>query len=109
KPGHCLNDLLYRASIDSIRMDVAAIVSNHPDQKPLAEFYGLPFHHFPITPETKAEQEAQVLATIEDTRAELIVLARYMQILSPRMCEALAGRCINIHHSFLPGFKGAKP
>ncbi len=71
--------------------------------------HGIPFHHFPITPETKPEQEAQICEVIDATRAELIVLARYMQILSPEMCAALAGRCINIHHSFLPGFKGAKP
>lgn len=109
KPGHCLNDLLYRASIGSIPMKIAAIVSNHPDQKPLADFYGLPFYHFPITPETKREQESRILEVVETTGAELVVLARYMQILSRPMCEALAGRCINIHHSFLPGFKGAKP
>ncbi len=109
KPGHCLNDLLYRSSTGSLEMDIVGIVSNHPDQKPLAEFHRLPYHHLPITPETKREQEGQILKVIEDSGAELVVLARYMQILTPEMCEALAGRCINIHHSFLPGFKGAKP
>ena len=109
KPGHCLNDLLYRTTTGALDMDVAGIVSNHPDQKPLAEFYGLDYHHIPITPETKREQEAQILDIVESSSAELVVLARYMQILTPEMCAALAGRCINIHHSFLPGFKGAKP
>ena len=109
KPGHCLNDLLYRMSTGALEMEVVGVVSNHPDQKPLADFYGLDYHHLPITPETKREQESQILGIIEQSGAELIVLARYMQILTPEMCEALAGRCINIHHSFLPGFKGAKP
>jgi len=109
KPGHCLNDLLYRVSIGALEIDVVAVVSNHPDQKSRAEFYGVPFHHLPITPETKPQQEAQVLQLAEDTGAELVVLARYMQILTPETCARLAGRAINIHHSFLPGFKGAKP
>ena len=109
KPGHCLNDLLYRTGTGALGMDIVGIVSNHPDQKPLADFYGLPFHHLPISPETKREQEKQILSVIDETGAELVVLARYMQILTPEMCVDLAGRCINIHHSFLPGFKGAKP
>lgn len=109
KPGHCLNDLLYRTSSGSLGMDVGGIVSNHPDQKPLADFYGIPYHHLPITPDIKQAQEAQIRNLIEETGAELVVLARYMQILTPEMCAYLAGRCINIHHSFLPGFKGAKP
>jgi formyltetrahydrofolate deformylase len=109
RPGHCLNDLLYRVSIGSLEIDVVAVVSNHPDQKSRAEFYGVPYHHLPITPETKPQQEAQVLQLVEDTGAELVVLARYMQILTPETCARLAGRAINIHHSFLPGFKGAKP
>ncbi|MEK9680053.1 MAG: formyltetrahydrofolate deformylase [Rhodospirillaceae bacterium] len=107
KPGHCLNDLLYRTGTGALGMEIVGIVSNHPDQKPLADFYGLPFHHLPITPETKREQEKQILSVIEKTEAKLVVLARYMQILTPEMCVDLAGRCINIHHSFLPGFKGA--
>ena len=109
KPGHCLNDLLYRTSTGALDMEIVGVVSNHEDQKPLAEFYNLPFHHLPITPDTKREQEAQILEVVEQSGAELIVLARYMQILTSEMCDALAGRCINIHHSFLPGFKGAKP
>ena len=109
KPGHCLNDLLYRTSSGSLGLDVVGIVSNHPDQQPLAEFYNLDYHHLPVTPETKADQETKIRALIDGTGADLIVLARYMQILTPEMCAFLSGRCINIHHSFLPGFKGAKP
>lgn len=109
KPGHCLNDLLYRTSTGALHMDIVGVVSNHEDQKPLAEFHALPFHHLPITPETKREQETRILEIADQSGAELIVLARYMQILTSEMCDALAGRCINIHHSFLPGFKGAKP
>ena len=109
KPGHCLNDLLYRTSTGSLGLDVAGIISNHQDQKTLADFYNLTYHHLPVTPETKTDQEAKIRALIETTEAELIVLARYMQILTPEMCSFLSGRCINIHHSFLPGFKGAKP
>ncbi|MEP4885655.1 MAG: formyltetrahydrofolate deformylase, partial [Alphaproteobacteria bacterium] len=109
KPGHCLNDLLYRTSSGSLGLEIAGIVSNHPDQQPLADFYHLDYHHLPVTPETKDEQESQIRALIEATGADLIVLARYMQILTPEMCAYLSGRCINIHHSFLPGFKGAKP
>lgn len=109
KPGHCLNDLLYRTSTGSLGLEVAGIVSNHPDQQPLAEFYNLDYHHLPVTPETKADQEARIRALVDETGADLVVLARYMQILTPEMCTFLSGRCINIHHSFLPGFKGAKP
>jgi formyltetrahydrofolate deformylase len=109
KPGHCLNDLLYRTGAGALPMDVVGVISNHPDQKPLADFYGLPYNHLPVTRETKRAQEAQILEIVEQSAAELIVLARYMQILTPEMCAALAGRCINIHHSFLPGFKGAQP
>lgn len=109
KPGHCLNDLLYRTGTGALGMEIVGIVSNHPDQKRLADFHDLPYHHLPITPETKREQEKQILSLIDETGAELAVLARYMQILTPEMCADLAGRCINIHHSFLPGFKGAKP
>ncbi|MDX1488927.1 MAG: formyltetrahydrofolate deformylase, partial [Acidiferrobacterales bacterium] len=109
KPGHCLNDLLYRVSIGALDIEVVAVVSNHPDQKPRADFYGVPYHHLPITPQTKPDQEAQVLKIVEETGADLVVLARYMQILTPETCARLAGRAINIHHSFLPGFKGARP
>ena len=109
KPGHCLNDLLYRTSTGSLGLEVAGSVSNHPDQQPLAEFYNLDYHHLPVTPETKADQEARIRALVDETGADLVVLARYMQILTPEMCTFLSGRCINIHHSFLPGFKGAKP
>jgi formyltetrahydrofolate deformylase len=109
KPGHCLNDLLYRANTGSLGLEVAGIISNHADQKPLADFYGHEYHHLPITPETKVEQEAKIRALVDETGADLVILARYMQILTPEMCAFLSGRCINIHHSFLPGFKGAKP
>ncbi len=109
KFDHCLDDLLYRQRTGEIKMQIPAIVSNHPDLKSLADWYEIPFHHLPVTPHQKERQERQVLDLIRDTGADLVVLARYMQILSPGMCEELAGRAINIHHSFLPGFKGAKP
>ncbi|TLF52245.1 formyltetrahydrofolate deformylase [Halomonas urmiana] len=109
KADHCLNDLLYRFRIGQLPIDIRAIVSNHPDLATLAEWHGIPYHHFPITAETKAEQEAQVWAVVEQTGAELVILARYMQVLSSDMCERLSGRAINIHHSLLPGFKGARP
>ncbi|WP_447927421.1 formyltetrahydrofolate deformylase [Vreelandella sp. EE27] len=109
KADHCLNDLLYRYRTGQLPLDIRAIISNHPDLEALAEWHDLPYHYLPITPDTKAEQEAQVLDIIEKTGAELVILARYMQVLSPRMCELLDGRAINIHHSLLPGFKGAKP
>jgi len=109
KFGHCLNDLLYRHSIDAIPMDVAAIVSNHPDLEPLANMHDIPYHHLPVTGKTKSRQEQKLVALIEDAGIDLVVLARYMQILSPDLCRYLDGRAINIHHSFLPSFKGAKP
>ncbi|MBB3142897.1 formyltetrahydrofolate deformylase [Halomonas organivorans] len=109
KADHCLNDLLYRYRTGQLPIEIRAVVSNHPDLQPLADWHGLPYYHFPITPETKAEQEAQVWRVVEETGAELVILARYMQVLSSEMCERLAGRAINIHHSLLPGFKGAKP
>lgn len=109
KADHCLNDLLYRYRIGQLPIDIRAVVSNHPDLEPLAAWHDLPYHHFPITPETKPQQEAQIRQVIEETGAELVILARYMQVLSPEMCGLLAGRAINIHHSLLPGFKGAKP
>lgn len=106
---HCLNDLLYRYRTGALGMRVPAIVSNHGDLAGLAEWHRVPFLHVPVTAETKAQAEARLAGIIEDTSAELIVLARYMQILSPALCERLPGRIINIHHSFLPGFKGARP
>lgn len=109
KFDHCLNDLLYRHRTGELHMDITAVVSNHPDLEPLAHWHGAPFHHLPVTGDTKAEQERQLWGLIEDTGSELVVLARYMQVLSDDLCQRLRGRAINIHHSFLPGFKGAKP
>jgi len=105
---HCLEDLLYRHRIGELKMDIIAIVSNHVTLQPAAAQHRIPFFHLPITPATKAEQERRLLELIESTRTELVVLARYMQILSNELCGKLRGRAINIHHSFLPGFKGAK-
>lgn len=110
KFDHCLVDLLYRWRIGELRMDMAGIVSNHPRETfNGADFTDIPFHYLPVTRETKADQEARIKAIITDCGAELVVLARYMQILSDDMAVFLSGRCINIHHSFLPGFKGARP
>lgn len=110
KFDHCLADLLYRHGIGELAMDIVGVVGNHPaDALSVALPAGLAYHHFPITPETKSAQEARIRALIEDSGAELVVLARYMQVLSDEMTRHLAGRCINIHHSFLPGFKGARP
>jgi formyltetrahydrofolate deformylase len=106
---HCLNDLLYRQRIGALSMKVPAIASNHLSCQWLAERHGIPYHHIPVRPETKAASEARILELAETTGAELVVLARYMQILSDATCRKLEGRCINIHHSFLPGFKGARP
>jgi formyltetrahydrofolate deformylase len=109
KFDHCLNDLLYRYRVGALAMDPVAIVSNHRDTYQLAASYNVPFHHLPVTAATRDAQEAKVAALIEETGAELVVLARYMQVLSNQLCARLAGRAINIHHSFLPSFKGAKP
>lgn len=110
KQDHCLADLVYRWRIGELEMDVAGIVSNHPRAAHAhLEFGDIAFHHLPVTRETKPEQEAQLREIIETSRADLVVLARYMQILSDGLVRGLSGRCINIHHSFLPGFKGAKP
>ena len=109
KQGHCLNDLLFRAHSRQLPVDIAAVASNHEDFAPLAASYGIPFHHLPVSADTRAEQERRLLDLIELERIDLVVLARYMQILSPTLCRALAGRAINIHHSFLPSFKGAQP
>ncbi|GGO78746.1 formyltetrahydrofolate deformylase [Nonomuraea cavernae] len=107
--GHCLNDLLYRVRSGSLDIEIVAVASNHPDLRPLTQSYGVDYHHLPISPETKARQEAEVLALVEHYQVDLVVLARYMQVLSEDLCAKLAGRAINIHHSFLPSFKGAKP
>ena len=107
--GHCLNDLLYRTSTGRLPMEVTSVVSNHTTWQRRAEHEGIAFHHLPITPENKAEQEARLLELIEQQQVDLIILARYMQVLSDDVCRRLDGRVINIHHSFLPGFKGAKP
>ncbi|MEM8918165.1 MAG: formyltetrahydrofolate deformylase [Pseudomonadota bacterium] len=110
KFDHCLSDLLYRRRIGELKMDIVGIVSNHPgDNLHLPVRDAIPFHHFPVSKDSKPQQEAQIRDVIEKTGAELIILARYMQILSDDMAQYLRGRCINIHHSFLPGFKGAKP
>ncbi|UVO50609.1 formyltetrahydrofolate deformylase [Sphingomonas sp. SUN019] len=110
KFDHCLGDLLYRYRIGELDMDVVGIVSNHPQRSLHITMIGdIPFHHLPVTKETKAEQEAQIKRVVEESGADLVVLARYMQILSDDLAGFLSGRCINIHHSFLPGFKGAKP
>jgi formyltetrahydrofolate deformylase len=109
REGHCLNDLLYRQSIGALPIEVAAVVSNHTDLERLATGYDLPFHHIPVTADAKADAEATLLELIDSLDVDLVVLARYMQILSDEVCRALAGKAINIHHSFLPSFKGARP
>lgn len=107
--GHCLNDLLFRWKSGLLPIDIRAIISNHRDFYQLAASYNIPFHHLPVTAATKAQVEARQLEIIEQEQADLVVLARYMQVLSNEMCGKLAGKAINIHHSFLPSFKGAKP
>ncbi|MGH8383803.1 formyltetrahydrofolate deformylase [Pseudomonas sp.] len=109
KADHCLNDLLYRQRIGQLSMDVVAVISNHPDLEPLAQWHRIPYHHFALDPHDKPAQERKVLQVIEASGAELVILARYMQVLSPELCRKLDGWAINIHHSLLPGFKGAKP
>ncbi|HEY0282855.1 MAG TPA: formyltetrahydrofolate deformylase [Rhizomicrobium sp.] len=109
KFGHCLNDLLYRHRIGALPVDIRAIVSNHPDFTDVAATAKIPFHFLPVTAATKAAQEAALLAVAREQKVELIVLARYMQVLSPELCAEYSGRIINIHHSFLPSFKGARP
>jgi formyltetrahydrofolate deformylase len=106
---HCLEDLLYRHRTGELRMDVTAVASNHVTLQPIAARYNVPFFHLPVSTATKPEQERRLLELVDATRTELVVLARYMQILSDELCGKLRGRAINIHHSFLPGFKGAKP
>ncbi len=109
RQSHCLNALLHRWADGHLPIDITGVVSNHDSQGPLVEWYKLPFHYLPIEKGNKPAQEARILALFEETDSELLVLARYMQILTPHACEMLAGRAINIHHSFLPGFKGARP
>ena len=109
KAAHCLNDLLFQHRSGTLPIEVPVIVSNHPDLADLAAFYGVEFHHIPVTPETKEDAEEQLRALILEHRIDLVVLARYMQILSDGLCADLRGRAINIHHSFLPSFKGARP
>ena len=109
KMGHCLNDLIFRWRAGSLHADLVAVVSNHEDLRPMAEAGGLPFIHVPITPESKPQAEQRLLELVDEYGADLVVLARYMQVLSDNLCLKLLGRAINIHHSFLPGFKGAKP
>jgi formyltetrahydrofolate deformylase len=109
KHDHCVNDLLYRYRTGALRMNVPAIVSNHMDLAPLAEWHRIPYFHVPVTRDDKADAERRLLKIVSDTRADLIVLARYMQVLSDELCDRLEGRIINIHHSFLPGFRGARP
>jgi len=109
KGSHCLNDLLHRWRTKTLPVDIAGVVSNHDSLRPLVEWHGLPWHHLPVDDTNREAQEAAILALMAEARAEYLILARYMQVLGPRLVEGLAGRCINIHHSFLPGFKGAQP
>ncbi|WP_030855640.1 formyltetrahydrofolate deformylase [Streptomyces sp. NRRL F-4474] len=109
KFGHCLNDLLFRSRIGALPVEIAAVVSNHTDFAELVASYDVPFVHIPVTKDTKAQAEAQLLELVRAENVELVVLARYMQVLSDNLCKELSGRIINIHHSFLPSFKGAKP
>ncbi|TDB76455.1 formyltetrahydrofolate deformylase [Actinomadura sp. KC216] len=109
KGGHCLNDLLYRTRSGLLDIEIVAVASNHPDLRPLTQSYGIDYHHLPVGPGGKPAQEAEILTLVEHYRADLVVLARYMQILSDDFCAKLPGAIINIHHSFLPSFKGARP
>jgi formyltetrahydrofolate deformylase len=106
---HCLNDLLFRTSTRSLQIEIPVVVSNHLDAEPLVRSYGLDFRHIPVTPDTKPEAEAELLGLVDDLDIHLVVLARYMQVLSDDACRRLSGHAINIHHSFLPSFKGARP
>ena len=109
KYSHCLNDIIHRWEVDALPIDIKAIVSNHDDARSFSEWNKIPYHHLPVSAETKKDQEKLFKDVIEDNDAELVILARYMQILSPEFLDGLTSDCINIHHSFLPGFKGAKP
>jgi formyltetrahydrofolate deformylase len=107
--GHCLNDLLYRTATGRLPMEVTSVISNHKTWQRRVEHEGIAFHHLPVTPDTKVAQEEALMALLEAQQVDLVILARYMQVLSPDLCARMSGRIINIHHSFLPGFKGAKP
>jgi len=109
KHGHCLNDILHRWDNGQIPAQVVGVISNHEDMRSITEWYNLPFHYLPITKDNKSEQEARILQIVKQEQVDLFALARYMQILSPVICNEMTGRIINIHHSFLPGFKGANP
>jgi formyltetrahydrofolate deformylase len=109
KQGNCLNNLLFRVRNQQLHADIVGVVSNHPDFEGLVASYGIPFYYLPVSSDTRAKQEAEILRLVQESETDLVVLARYMQILSPSLCQALAGRAINIHHSFLPSFKGARP
>lgn len=109
KIGHCLNDLLFRVKSGQLKIEIPVIVSNHPEFADMAKAHGIEFHHLPVTKDTKTQQESQILDLIKQHNIDLVVLARYMQVLSPRLCTEMSGKIINIHHSFLPSFKGAKP
>lgn len=107
--SHCLNDLLHRWKTGTLPVDIVGVVSNHSNLRALTEWNEIPFHHLPVSPDTRPDQEAQLLKLFRSTDADYLILARYMQILSPAFADQLAGRCVNIHHSFLPSFKGARP
>ena len=109
KQLHCLNDLLFRWSTGTLQIEIPAVVSNHPDAQKLCDVYGIEFHHIPVTPDSKAAAEAQLMSLINENAVHMVVLARYMQVLSDDLCREMTGRIINIHHSFLPSFKGARP
>jgi formyltetrahydrofolate deformylase len=109
KAGHCLNDLLHRQRSGQLGIDIVAVASNHPDLRPLTQMHGIDYHHLPVTAQTRAWQEAEILTLVDHYRADFVVLARYMQVLSDDWCGKLSGRVINIHHSFLPSFKGSRP
>jgi formyltetrahydrofolate deformylase len=109
KFGHCVQDLMHRWKAGLLNIDIAAVMSNHDDMRSFVEWNGIPYHYLPVTKELKAQQEGQIMRLVKELKIDLVVLARYMQILSPELCAFLSGRCINIHHSFLPSFKGANP
>jgi formyltetrahydrofolate deformylase len=109
KFGHCLNDLLHRWQTEQLAIDIVGVFSNHDDMRRLVEWHNIPYYYLPVTPATKATQEAAWLKMVEEFNVDLVVLARYMQVLTAEACRALSGKCINIHHSFLPSFKGARP
>ncbi|RDI80108.1 hypothetical protein Vi05172_g9876 [Venturia inaequalis] len=109
KIGHCLNDIVFRQKTQQLKIDIPLVVSNHPEFEHLTKSYGIDFKHLPVTKDTKEQQETQILDLVKEHKIDLIVLARYMQVLSPRLCTEMSGKIINIHHSFLPSFKGAKP